>query len=194
MPDPADKPIPQYDRLTSQLYHLPAIIGRLGISIAEAQKELNLDYVNNVGRLLELIKSTVGAEAGDAAAESAAGALLESLAPSRYQFTETTIEFSADLSESVRKGMEVGASLGTGAVLVNAAMTLGYAHDYRASARITSVLHARPAGGDPEFPKALLARKKEIDAGKLNLPPATQVDKEIMQRVGQVYDALKGKP
>lgn len=194
MPDPADKPIPQYDRLTSQLYHLPAIIGRLGISIAEAQKELNLDYVNNVGRLLELIKSTVGAEAGDAAAESAARALLESLAPSRYQFTETTIEFSADLSESVRKGVEVGASLGTGAVLVNAAMTLGYAHDYRASARITSVLHARPAGGDPEFPKALLARKKEIDAGKLNLPPATQVDKEIMQRVGQVYDALKGKP
>lgn len=191
MPDPAA--IPQYDRLTSQLYHLPAIVGRLGLSIAEAQKELNLDYVNSVGRLLELIKATVGAEGGNAA-EPAMQALLEALAPSRYQFTETTIEFSADLSETVKKGMEVGASLGTGAVLVNAAMTLGYAHDYRASARITSVLHARPAGGDPEFPKALLARKKEIDAGKLALPPAAQVDKEIMERVGQVYDALKGKP
>jgi hypothetical protein len=188
MPDPAA--IPQYDRLTSQLYHLPAIVGRLGISIAEAQKELNLDYVNSVGRLLELIKATVGAD--NAPDVPAMQALLESLAPSRYQFTETTIEFSADLSETVKKGVEVGASVGAGAVLVNAAMTLGYAHDYRASARITSVLHARPAGGDPEFPKALLARKKEIDAAKLALPPAAQVDKEIMERVGKVYDALKG--
>lgn len=188
MPDPAA--IPQYDRLTSQLYHLPAIVGRLGISIAEAQKELNLDYVNSVGHLLELIKATVGSD--NAPDVPAMQALLESLAPSRYQFTETTIEFSADLSETVKKGVEVGASVGAGAVLVNAAMTLGYAHDYRASARITSVLHARPAGGDPEFPKALLARKKEIDAGKLALPPAAQVDKEIMERVGKVYDALKG--
>lgn len=194
MPDPADKPMPQYDRLTSQLYHLPSIVGRLGLSIAEAQKELNLDYVNSVGRLLAVIRATVGADGASPAAEPAMQALLEALAPSRYQFTETTIEFSADLSETVKKGVEVGASVGAGAVLVNAAMTLGYAHDYRASARITSVLHARPAGGDPEFPKALLARKKEIDAGKLDLPPATQVDREIQQRVGQVYDALKGKP
>jgi hypothetical protein len=190
MAEAPDKPIPQYDRLTSQLYHLPSIIGRLGISIAEAQKELNLDYVNSVGRLMELIKTTVGAD--NAAEVPAMQSLLEALAPSRYQFTETTIEFSADLSESVQKGVQIGASVGAGAVMVNAAMTLGYAHDYRASARITSVLHARPAGGDPEFPKALLARKQEIDAAKLALPPAAQVDKDILDRVGKVYEALKG--
>lgn len=183
---------PQFDRLTSQLYHLPAIIGRLGLSIAEAQKELNLDYVNSVGRLMALIKSTVGS--GDAGVDDAAmQALLEALAPSRYQFTETTIEFSADLSESVQKGVQVGASVGTGAVLVNAAMTLGYAHDYRASARVTSVLHARPAGGDPEFPKQLLKRKADIDATKLELPPATKVDQDIMGQVEKVYAALKGQ-
>ena len=192
MAEAPDKPIPQYDRLTSQLYHLPSIVGRLGISIAEAQKELNLDYVNSVGRLMEMIKTTVGAD--NAADVPAMQSLLEALAPSRYQFTETTIEFSADLSESVQKGVQIGASVGAGAVMVNAAMTLGYAHDYRASARITSVLHARPAGGDPEFPKALLARKKEIDAAKLALPAAAQVDKDILDRVGKVYEALKGKP
>jgi len=190
MAEAPDKPIPQYDRLTSQLYHLPSIIGRLGISIAEAQKELNLDYVNSVGRLMEMIKATVGAD--NAADVPAMQSLLEALAPSRYQFTETTIEFSADLSESVQKGVQIGASVGAGAVMVNAAMTLGYAHDYRASARITSVLHARPAGGDPEFPKTLLARKKEIDAAKLALPAAAQVDKDILDRVGKVYEALKG--
>jgi len=192
MAEAPDKPMPQYDRLTSQLYHLPSIVGRLGISIAEAQKELNLDYVNSVGRLMEMIKTTVGAD--NAADVPAMQSLLEALAPSRYQFTETTIEFSADLSESVQKGVQIGASVGAGAVMVNAAMTLGYAHDYRASARITSVLHARPAGGDPEFPKALLARKKEIDAAKLALPEAAQVDKDILDRVGKVYEALKGKP
>ena len=192
MAEAPDKPMPQYDRLTSQLYHLPSIVGRLGISIAEAQKELNLDYVNSVGRLMEMIKTTVGAD--NAADVPAMQSLLEALAPSRYQFTETTIEFSADLSESVQKGVQIGASVGAGAVMVNAAMTLGYAHDYRASARITSVLHARPAGGDPEFPKTLLARKKEIDAAKLALPAAAQVDKDILDRVGKVYEALKGKP
>lgn len=191
MADDPVKPNPQLDRLTGQLYHLPTIVGRLGISIAEAQKELNLDYVNSVARLMALIKDTIGGK--DAVESAAMEKLLEALAPARYQFTETTIDFSADLSESVRVGAQAGASLGVGAVMVNAAMTLGYAHDYRASARITSVLHARPAGGDPEFPKALLERKKEIDKQALALPALPAVDANLQDQVGKVYAALTAK-
>ena len=180
---------PRLDRLTSQLYHLPAIIGRLGVSIAEAQKELNLDYVTNVGRLMEMMKDTLGKSA-DPDKQDALRALLEALAPPRFQFTETTIEFSADLSETLRAGAQAGASVGTAALMVNAAFTLGFGYDYRAAARVKSVLHAMPAGGDPGFPKALLDRAKEVDPGKLGLPDRTDLDKELYDRVSKVYDAL----
>jgi hypothetical protein len=43
------------DRLTGQLYHLPSIVGKLGISIANAQKALNADYLENIRQLLVMI-------------------------------------------------------------------------------------------------------------------------------------------
>ena len=47
------------DRLTGQLNFLPSIIGKMGLSIAEAQKEFNADYVTNVAKLLGLISRTL---------------------------------------------------------------------------------------------------------------------------------------
>lgn len=87
------------DRLTSQLYHLPAIIGRLGLSVANAQRALNADYTENVKELAGVIGTIVPAATPES--RVAIEALLKQLAPSRYQFTETTLDFSADLSESL---------------------------------------------------------------------------------------------
>jgi hypothetical protein len=172
MPD-----VPQMDRLTGQLYHLPTIIGRLGISIAEAQKELNADYVASVSKLMMLTQSLVGATPSPETLASAK-TMLESMMPSRYQFTETTLDFSADLSESKNIGFSAAGGAGMGAIVVNAAFTMGYGYDYRAAARVTSTLHARAA--DPEHNKALLERAATIkgDLAKIKdaLPPTNSDD------------------
>jgi len=180
------------DRLTSQLHHLPSIIGRLGISIAEAQKEFNSDYMDNIKTLMGVIKETIGSIGGDGATADEKVAvlksILEALAPSRYQFTETTIEFSADLAETLDVGGSVAVGAGMQAITVNAAFSLGYGYDYRAAARIKSVIHAF---NNPETNKALLQRAKEIDETKITLPERSEVEDEIWGSVKEVFASLK---
>ena len=89
---------PVMDRLTGQLYHLPGIIAKLGISVANGQKALNAEYLNNIKMIMSMINETLGGV--DAAAEAKVEMvkdLLKELAPSRYQFTENqTIGTSND--------------------------------------------------------------------------------------------------
>lgn len=180
------------DRLTGQLYHLPAIIGRLGISIANAQKAFNADYLENVVKLMGLIERTLGSLKDDEDAKArveAIRSLLESLAPSRYQFTETTIDFSADLAETMDKTVAAGLGFGTQAITVNAAYSKGYGYDYRAAARVTSVLHAIPL--NPETAKSLLDRASTIHKDKLDLPQLSEVEKEVWDSTAAVFNALK---
>lgn len=197
---------PSMDRLTGQLYHLPFIIGQMGLSIANAQKAFNVDYVENVKKLLAMIKDTIGeaqatAEAGAANEEAKAAAakeleqrlqviktLIEALAPSRYQFTEATIDFSADLAETLDIGAQAGLGFGTAAITVNASFALGYGYDYRAAARITAKLHAIPAS--PDVSKAMLERAKEIDKDKLAMPDRSKVEADIWNAVADVHKAL----
>ena len=185
----------QLDRLTGQLYHLPAIVGRLGLSIAEAQKELDANYLNTVRELIHLIANTLGNDQGTPEANkekfAAFRSLLESLAPSRYQFTETTLDFSADLAEHLSVGAEVGASVGLGAVAVNAAVSVGYARDYRAAARVTTVMHAFQSA---ELAKGLMERAKSLADAKLEHPERAEVDKEIWESTAEVFKSLGGKP
>jgi len=166
------------DRLTGQLMHLPRIIRDLGLSIAEAQKALNRDFVGNVGRLLEMIQQNLpdrSAQGADAMVE-----LLKALAPSRYQFTETTIEFSADLSES-REVVAGGAvAVNMRAVAVSAAVSMAYGYDYRAAARIRSVLHAMPVGA--ALADKLIERAQEIVLDEnfaKALPARTTIDTQL---------------
>ena len=116
------------DRLTSQLYHLPAIIGRLGLSVANAQSALNADYTENVKELISIVKEIIPKTKPEARAEIES--LIKQLAPSRYQFTETTLDFSADLSEAVDVAGSIGLGAGFGAVVINAGVSVGFARDY----------------------------------------------------------------
>lgn len=184
---------PALDRLTSQLYHLPAIIGRLGLSIANTQKVLDADYVENVKKLMGLMARTLG-ESSDAEVEQKAAAmhaLLESLAPSRYQFTETTIEFSADLAETADLTLAAGVGFGAQAITVNAAFSLGYGYDYRAAARIRVNLHAQPT--DPHLAKALVERAVTLQADQLDLPQLSAVEKEYWDTIADIYNALTAR-
>lgn len=190
-----DEPKKGMDRLTSQLYYIPGIIGKMGISIAEAQTMLNADYVRTLTQLMVLFKNSSDGKPGETAPAAPDWALfseiLKQVAPSRYQFTESTIEFSADLSESLNIAGGVGVGLGMAGVTVNASLSMGYARDYRAAARITSVLHAIPA--NEAFGNTLLNRAAAITDSNLPLPSKAVVDKALWDEVAAQRKALTGK-
>jgi len=173
-------------RLVQDLGNLPGIVGGLGRSIAEAQKQLNADFVLNIGRLLELIRETLGAQgtAADNDTRDAMTKLLMALAPSRYQFTQTTIEFSADIAERMQKQGEVGVGFGK-SVMLNAAFSKAFGYDYRAAARITSVLDALPVGHD--MAEELLRRPALTPP---ELPAKTDLDESLFTNVSGVYKSL----
>lgn len=179
--------IPKFsaDRLTRQLYHLPAIIGRLGLSVANAQRALNADYVDSVKELVGVINQ-LAPEGG----EEIQG-LLKQLAPSRYQFTQTTLDFSADLSESMDIAGSVGIGAGFGAVVVNAGLSIGFGRDYRAAARITTILHAIPA--DQAITGQLLQRADTLFNQGVMLPPRTDVSTATNNHLRDIIQLKSGK-
>jgi hypothetical protein len=185
----ANDDLPVMDRLTGQLYHLPAIIGNLGISVANAQKALNADYIHNIEKIMDLIKRTLG---NDAVANSEGAAvvrdLLKQLAPSRYQFTETTLEFSADLSERKSKHLQAALGAGFAGVTISAGYARAFGYDYRAAARVRAILHAIPA--DPSMMDTLLNRAGQINLEQL--PPKYQTEADAFNGLAKIADAVSG--
>lgn len=177
-------PFGSYDRLTGQLYYLPSIIERLGLGIAEAQKGLNEDYLTGIGRIMEMIKPVL--EGADENKAAILQELIKSLAPSRYQFTETTLTFRADLSETMDLAGTLGGGAGLGAVMVKASLAIGFGYDYRAAAEVTTVLHAIPT--DEKLMGTLLQNKPSAPAG---LPSATEVDQGILDSAKAIAAAVK---
>src|SRR5437667_7403924 len=116
VPAPASK-------LINDLSHVPHIVGALGLSIAAAQKAFNSDYLDGVERILAMTFMMLGGKkAGAPGSPPGAGAaspvdlsadelaalkefadlfkqLLTVAAPSRYQFTETTLHVKLDLAQ-----------------------------------------------------------------------------------------------
>ena len=184
-------------KLVKDLSNVPSIVGSLGLAVAEAQKAFNLDYMDNIERLLGLIKALLDAKepGGDGVDlgehEEFVKMMLMQLAPSRYQFTETTLDVKMDLAQTLDVGASVGFSAGIGAIALNASVTIGYGYDYRAAARVTTVLHAIPA--DQAAFKSLLGRAKELDARTLELPPGASVDADIVKSAVALTNKMVGK-
>lgn len=181
-------PDQKLDRLTSQLGYLPFLVGRMGISIAEAQQALNADYLRTLSQLLVLIKASTD---GGAVDQETLKKVLSSLAPSRYQFTETTIDFSADLSERMEAAGGGGLGLGLGAFAINASFAIGFAYDYRASARVTAVLHAIPP--DTDFGDKLLSQAAQLKTENVKLPDKTDTSQMVWEQVDTLRQILGGK-
>ncbi len=178
-------------RLIQDLSSLPNIVGGLGISIASAQKAFNLDYLNNLERLLHLVKETIGQDDNPSAFDEVLKGMLRAMAPPRYQFTETELEFRADLAQSlkVQAGGSIGA--GVGAVTVSASAAAGFGYEYQASARVKTVIHALPAD-DGAF-KALLERASDLPEIKLPAAANVGVDKEILDKSIGIHRQLTGQ-
>ncbi|WP_193210707.1 hypothetical protein [Luteolibacter marinus] len=176
------------DRLTSQLYHLPAIIGRLGLSVANAQKALNADYTQNIKELIAVIKDLI--PASDPDTRATVESFIRQLAPSRYQFTETTLDFSADLSESLDVAGSIGLGAGFGAVVVNAGLSVGFGRDYRAAARIKTILHAIPA--DEQSTAMLLSQADKLTSDGVTLPPRTEASTAVNNNLRDIVRMTGG--
>ncbi len=180
---------PVMDRLTGQLYHLPGIIGNLGISIANAQKALNSDYIRNVQLIIEMINKMLENQSEDADDRLAMiKELLKQLAPSRYQFTETTLEFYADLAERKSKNLQVALGGGFAGVTLSAGYARSFGYDYRAAARVTSVLHAMPA--NPESFQSLIDRADKIGIKAEDMPEKYEIEAEIFNGLATITEAL----
>lgn len=192
--------------LIKDLSNVPNIIGALGISIANAQKAFDVEYLDSIARILALIKIMLGGQKADAGGNpvnltddekaklqdmsQVIQDMLMKLAPSRYQFTETSLHVRLDLAQSLQIGGTVGLGFGVGAISLNAAFTIGYRFDYRAAAECRTVIHAYPA--DQAVFNALLGRADKLAASALDLPTLSPVEKLYFEASGALLDKMTG--
>jgi hypothetical protein len=183
--------------LIDSLAAVPGIIADLGLSIAEAQKALNLEYLNALERVFviaQAINAKPPAKTGapqDKVPEGTAAAMqavLEAFTPTRYQFTETSLAVRLDLARSLRAGATVGGGAALGAVLVNAALTVGYGYDFRGAAEVRTVLHAAPPGADLN---KLIERAAKLGENDSILPTidSTSITKQV-EKAAEIYFKL----
>src|SRR5271165_6418272 len=134
--------------LIQDLSDVPSIVGGLGLSIAAAQKAFNLDYLEAMERVIAAVKMLAaptkkadGTDLTQAEKDKVASVdpafikdLLTTMLPSKYQFTETTLDVKLDLAQSMKASGSASLGLGYGAVSLSAAFTVGFSYDYRAAA------------------------------------------------------------
>ncbi|HNG00014.1 MAG TPA: hypothetical protein PK493_22140, partial [Pseudomonadota bacterium] len=121
-------------KIIDDLTHLPNIIAGLGLGIAQAQSKMDLDYLQSLERLVVMAKSLLGGQKASSAGnvptteedqrklEQFQGVVkdfLTVLAPTRYQFTETTLTVKLELSQHLDVSGSAGLSAGIGAVAIN---------------------------------------------------------------------------
>lgn len=180
--------------MIKDLSSVPNIIGSLGLSIAAAQKAFNLDYLENLEKMLAMARSLLGdLDETNENTQKFIGILqnmIMSLAPSRYQFTETTLKVKLDLAQTVSQGHQVGLGINTGAVAVNAAMTSAFGYDARTAAEVTTVIHA--ISPDKVVFNTLLDQAKALNATSVELPPATTVDQNIINKTNEIFEKMLG--
>jgi hypothetical protein len=152
-----------YDTLNT----LPKLIGDLGMDIAESQRRLDQNYLENLAAFTASIRDTFKDVTVDQYL-----ALFKAIAPSRYQFTETNIEVRADLQTASASELNVGVNVGIKTAVFSATVNVSYmkrsASDYQASALIRTTLHAVPA--DPGVMDKLLAHIAPSEGAPLSDP------------------------
>lgn len=199
------------DRLTSQLVHVADIVGDLGLNIAKAQRAMDLNYINEIKAKMLIVADTLGTldetppasgapkkekeafeerQKAKPAQQAAIMAFLNSIPPSRYQYTKTNLDFSADLAETKQISGSANLKASFKVLAVNAAMTLGYGHDYRASARISTTLDAYQ---EPGLANQLMENAKNIGASGMKLPENFEFAKEIVDGAKEIGFAVQGK-
>lgn len=166
------------DKFYSTLSTLPKLIGDLGIDIAEAQRRMDQQYLEDLAAFNKIAR-----EFGPITVDQYI-TLFKAIAPSRYQFTETVIEVRADLQTASDSQLKVGGDVGIKSAVLSATVNFSYlkrtASDYQASAVIRTVLNAIPA--DPGLMETLLKR-----AGS---PPGTSVSEPRYRALADAFSKV----
>jgi hypothetical protein len=84
-----------------------------------------------------------------------------------------------------------GIGLGLAAFAINASFAIGFAYNYRASARVTSVLQAIPP--DPGFGEKLLQHASTVKTEGVALPEKSEASQMIWEQVDKLKQILGGK-
>jgi hypothetical protein len=177
--------------LISDLQTIPGIIGSLGLGIADAQKEMNADYMRSISALLEMvIRLPADDPANPQPSLEIMRNLLVQLAPPRYQFTRTELQVRLDLAQTKTRteGLALG-GVALGAVAVNGSFALGFTQDYRAAAECHTVLDAMlPTGNNDALFRELFASVQA--RAPQELPAEARHDKEILDLAREVASKL----
>jgi hypothetical protein len=148
----------------NELQTVPKLVSDLALSIAEAQRRLDHDYLENLAEYVRLMATVSQMVPSDAANPNRFPDLFRTLAPSHYQFTETVLEVRADLQmgkmEELGLKADVGIKASVFAVAINASYTKRSAYDAHASALIRTTLNAIAA--DSAVMDKLLPRAGEV--------------------------------
>ena len=174
------------------LRSVPNVVAELGLAIAQAQKQLNIDYLDSLKVLAAIAKDVLGTSAPAADAEAFLKHLVMTAAPARYQFTETTLMVKMDLSESKQSQITAGGGFGMAGIVVNGSFSSGRSSEYRAGAEVRTVIHAvLPQDNQAAFDD-LLGRAKTlvIDPTK-ELPNTFQLDKDLFASAKATREAAK---
>jgi hypothetical protein len=133
------------EKFYNTLSTLPKLIGDIGMDIAESQRRLDQNYLENLAEFTGIIRSMF--KQGMSVADYKE--LFKAMAPSRYQFTETNIEVRADLQTASASELNIGVNVGIKTAVFSATVNVSYmkrsASDYQASALIRTTLNAIPS-------------------------------------------------
>ncbi len=180
----ADTPMEQF---YGQLQTLPRLISDLALSVAEAQRRMDQNYLNELTAFGKIVNDLLAhaSPPNNQAAEFIN--IFKAIGPSRYQFTETSVEVRADLEMTSSTGTDLAAQVGIKtpvfAVTVNASYSKRSAYDYRASALIRTQLNAIPS--NPDVIEKLLDRSAHYSAPLPNDDRFKQLI-ELLKRLPQV--------
>ncbi len=181
----------QPSQLIQDLSNVPNIISSLGLGISAAQKAFNVEYLNGLEQLFAMAKMIHGEDNPNRDAfKDMFINLVTTMAPYRYQFTETTLAVRLDLAQSVQRGTSAKLGVSVGAVTLNAAMTEGFSSNYRAAAEIKTVLQAVPF--DPAQVATLIANANSLNDKVLDMPDPSAVDKAFMEKSAEIFERTTG--
>ena len=176
-------------QLIEDLSNVPNIISSLGLGIAAAQKAFNLEYLNGLESLFAIAQKIHGENNEDRDKfKDIFMNIVQTMAPYRYQFTETTLAVRLDLAQAVQKGTSASLGVSVGAVTLNAAMTEGFSSNYRAAAEVKTVLQAVPF--DPAQVAALIANANALNNKDLTLSDPTPVDQAYMDKSAEILGKI----
>ena len=174
----------------NDLQTVPKLVSDLALSIAEAQRRLDHDYIENLTEFAKVIGSVSQLTASDPANAGRFTELFRQMAPSRYQFTETVLEVRADIQMSqfneTNAGVNLGIKASVFALAINASYTKRSAYDARSAALIRTTLHAITS--DSIMDKLL---QRAANAPQTTMPE-TKRYAEIAEALKALVPATKG--